>query len=519
VGDRPQLAPRLAELGVRTIDDLARHPPHLLEAAFGVIGPQLREAAQGHDETPLVPYHQGVAPSRWATRSRCPGTRGTRGLEGTLLKLADQVARRLRSEGYVGRTVSLKLRDHRFVTHQRQRSRPVPTADHAAIFALARELWHELWTASRCGCWDHGGGTLARAGVRPGRAVHDRRARRALREALDRVRDRLGEASVVPAGALAHRHALGHVPFGALRPGRGGERAGAADAPSHRGRHAARDSGDERRAGIRVPLGSRRDPVGTSGYSFADWVGPFYPPGCGPPTSCRSTRVSSRCGGQHHLLRDPGALAARPDGGPHARRIPVRGQAPPVDDPRARARSGRDRQLSGALRPLKEARRYDGLLAQFPWRFRRTKENRRHLAALRERLEGEPLFVEFRHDSWLTPELEPSLKQHRIGFCAVDEPELPGLLPRIAPLTTEDAYIRFHGRNAATWYGGDRNLRYDYSYTREELSEWLRRIGELAEQARRVYLFFNNCHAGQAARSAKLMQDLLREQGLLRPRG
>ena len=39
-------------------------------------------------------------------------------------------------------------------------------------------------------------------------------------------------------------------------------------------------------------------------------------------------------------------------------------------------------------------------------------------------------------------------------------------------------------------------------------------IAELSEQARRVYLFFNNCHAGQAARSAKLMQELLRQQGL-----
>ena len=37
---------------------------------------------------------------------------------------------------------------------------------------------------------------------------------------------------------------------------------------------------------------------------------------------------------------------------------------------------------------------------------------------------------------------------------------------------------------------------------------------ELANQARRTYLFFNNCHAGQAARSAKLMQQLLRQHGL-----
>ena len=42
------------------------------------------------------------------------------------------------------------------------------------------------------------------------------------------------------------------------------------------------------------------------------------------------------------------------------------------------------------------------------------------------------------------------------------------------------------------------------------------RIQELAQQARRTYLFFNNCHAGQAARNAKLMQELLRQLGHVR---
>ena len=102
-----------------------------------------------------------------------------------------------------------------------------------------------------------------------------------------------------------------------------------------------------------------------------------------------------------------------------------------------------------------------------------------------------------------------------MGFCAVDEPHLPGMMPPVTMVTAEDTYVRFHGRNAKTWYAGDRSTRYDYSYSREELQEWVRKIGELAEQTRRVYLFFNNCHAGQAARSAKLMQDLLRQQGLM----
>jgi uncharacterized protein YecE (DUF72 family) len=76
--------------------------------------------------------------------------------------------------------------------------------------------------------------------------------------------------------------------------------------------------------------------------------------------------------------------------------------------------------------------------------------------------------------------------------------------------TAEPAYVRFHGRNAKNWWrgsgGGDR---YDYDYNETELREWVGKVLDLANKARSTYLFFNNCHAGQAARSAKLMERLL----------
>ena len=42
--------------------------------------------------------------------------------------------------------------------------------------------------------------------------------------------------------------------------------------------------------------------------------------------------------------------------------------------------------------------------------------------------------------------------------------------------------------------------------------QWVGRVNALASQAKQTYLFFNNCHAGQAAKSAKLMEELLRRQ-------
>jgi DNA polymerase-4 len=121
----------------------------------------------------------------------------------------------------VGRTVCVKLRDQRFVTRLRQRVLPRFTAEHGPIFETARSLWRAHWR----------GEPLRLIGVTVSGLVQaswdgqeelfsgDLRAVR-LRQALDRVRDRLGESSLVPAGALTHRRRLKHVPFGAISPRR-----------------------------------------------------------------------------------------------------------------------------------------------------------------------------------------------------------------------------------------------------------------------------------------------------------
>ena len=217
-GVGPQLTGRLGSLGIVTVGDLARAPEETLKAAFGIIGPQLKEAAHGHDETPLVPYHEGVeAKSMGHEVTLAEDCEDPDRLTGILLRLSDQVARRMRNEGYVGRIVCVKLRDSNFVTRMRQRALPGFTAEHGTIFETARSLWLANWR----------GGPLRLIGVTMSgleRAAGDRqeemftgdlRAVR-LRQALDRVRDRLGESSLVPAGALTHRRRLKHVPFGAI---------------------------------------------------------------------------------------------------------------------------------------------------------------------------------------------------------------------------------------------------------------------------------------------------------------
>jgi uncharacterized protein YecE (DUF72 family) len=266
--------------------------------------------------------------------------------------------------------------------------------------------------------------------------------------------------------------------------------------------------------------------IGTSGYSFADWVGPFYP--AGTPSRDFLSYYSRHfpaveVNSTYYGIPRPRVMEQMAAKTPERYHFVVKLNQAITHQGSLDPALCRD--FLAAIEPLKQAGKYDGLLAQFPWGFQRTPQNRRFLSSLRDRFPEEPLFVEFRHDSWLTPELEPSLREHRIGFCAVDEPALKSLMPPVTMVTTEDAYVRFHGRNAANWWGRGANRsasggaprsgsgdRYDYDYGRSELESWVKRIAELADRARRIYLFFNNCHAGQAARSAKLMQEMLRQR-------
>ena len=255
--------------------------------------------------------------------------------------------------------------------------------------------------------------------------------------------------------------------------------------------------------------------IGTSGYSFPDWVGPFYPPGTPSGEFLRfyarhfsAVEVNTT----YYRIPDPGVMARMEAKTPPGFRFIVKlNQAMTherSDDPELY------RSFLACCEPIARAGKLDGYLAQFPWGYKHGPATRAHLVGMRERLGTAPLWAEFRNDSWLEPDLAEFLRGHGIGYCDVDEPRLQGLIPPLGMVTSDDAYVRMHGRNAKTWWGREGGDRYDYDYSEDELREWLQRLRELAEKARKTYLFFNNCHAGQAARNAKLMQDLVRQQRL-----
>ncbi len=105
--------------------------------------------------------------------------------------------------------------------------------------------------------------------------------------------------------------------------------------------------------------------------------------------------------------------------------------------------------------------------------------------------------VEFREESWLSSDVSTLLEEYGIANVIVDEPRLPVDMR----LTTDFAYIRWHGHGRKPWY--------DYRYSREELEGWVPRLRFVMEQTDTVLGYFNNHYHGNAPLNALQMLDLL----------
>ncbi|MFN3820968.1 MAG: DUF72 domain-containing protein [bacterium] len=252
--------------------------------------------------------------------------------------------------------------------------------------------------------------------------------------------------------------------------------------------------------------------IGTSGFSFRDWRGTFYPLSLASnehlpyyaqhfdvvEINATYYEIPGRRTFESMVQRTPdrfGFWVKLPGVATHTR-----------DDPRPTMERWNE-----ALAPLKEASRMRGGLAQMPPSFRPSEEARSRLLLLKE-LAKVPLAVEFRHRSWQNDDTYHWLEESGFILVAVDAPPLP-YLPSPQGVTTGGmGYVRFHGRNIAAWSGVSRGDRYNYEYSQEELLEWLPRLKAISQSAEVTYIFFNNCHAGQAVRSAMMMRELIAEE-------
>ncbi len=248
--------------------------------------------------------------------------------------------------------------------------------------------------------------------------------------------------------------------------------------------------------------------VGTSGYSYPDWVGPFYPRGTrGPKMLDYYSQVFPlvELNFTYYRLPTPEMLARLAEQAP-------RGFQFLVKVPRTISHEEKALDVPLFRQAVAEMRSRNcllGLLCQLPQAAHQTKKRWHWLESLFDEFAGLGMAVEFRHRSWAEPAVAERLAKAGIGLVAVDVPNLPNLYPRGLVRSTPRIYVRLHSRNATNWYGSNSD-RYDYDYSDAEMEEWIRELVVAKDQTQQAFVLFNNCHHAQAAANARRFQELLR---------
>lgn len=140
-GIGPKANERLAQLGIKTVGELAATPPEHLLRHFGQsMGCWLHQVAHGIDDRPIKTSREPKSISRESTFQRDLHARADRAelseiFTGICLRVAEDLTRK----GYVARTIGIKLRYADFESVTRDITLSTPTSDGRLIRKAAGE--------------------------------------------------------------------------------------------------------------------------------------------------------------------------------------------------------------------------------------------------------------------------------------------------------------------------------------------------------------------------------------------
>jgi uncharacterized protein YecE (DUF72 family) len=234
--------------------------------------------------------------------------------------------------------------------------------------------------------------------------------------------------------------------------------------------------------------------VGTSGWHYESWIGPFYPPKFPKPKllSFYAERFdSAEINLSFYRLPSEQALETWRDTAPenflfawkihrvvtHYRRL----RNVEEDIPRIFGRM--------ALLGEKEG----PVLFQLHPRMSVDRERLASFVALLPR--GRRYTFEFRHPSWYEPAIFALLAEHNVSLCLSDHEAAP------APweVTADFVYVRGHGPSG----------RYHGSYPDETLAAWAEHIRAWRREGRTVFCYFDNDIKAAAPEDARRLKALL----------
>lgn len=243
--------------------------------------------------------------------------------------------------------------------------------------------------------------------------------------------------------------------------------------------------------------------VGTSGWSYDDWGGTFYPEGLARSRWFEhyATRFATvEVNYSFYRLPTERSVERWHDAAPEGFRFAVKGSRFITHVRRlseCREEIGRFLDRVGGLKAF---------LGPVLWQLPPTLE--RDVRLLGSFLEALPTgvrhAVEFRHPSWLTGEVAALLRRHGVAQVAVSSPVMPG----DRTVTTDFVYVRFHG------LGGG----FAHDYSKEELRPWARFLREASDEGRDGYAYFNNDARARAPKNALDLVEMLGDAAVPWPR-
>jgi uncharacterized protein YecE (DUF72 family) len=242
--------------------------------------------------------------------------------------------------------------------------------------------------------------------------------------------------------------------------------------------------------------------IGTSGYSYKDWLGNFYPQFCPPADFLRfySTLFKTvEIDSTYYRIPDTETVRrwkrATPDDFIFTAKFP----SSVTHEGEIGARIENGKIFIDVMSHLED--KLGPLLLQFPYRF----EPDEHFEIMERLIEAMPdylkIAVEVRNKKWLRQQFYDLLRQKNISLALIDHP----WMPRRNELTADFVYIRL--------LGDRKQIESDFSYERfdrkEELNWWSVLIEDFSRDGGEVYAYFNNHYSGHSPTTARRLMELL----------
>ena len=249
-------------------------------------------------------------------------------------------------------------------------------------------------------------------------------------------------------------------------------------------------------------MASRRGSLwlGTQGFAFDDWVGPFYPPGT-PKTAYleayaqtfSTVEIDSTFYATPRVSVVEGWRNRTPDGFRFSAKFPKL-------ITHDRKLDGADDEARAFVRTMESLGDKLGVLTlQFAYDF--TPDLFPRLDAFLGALpEGPRYAVEVRNRSWLKPDLGEMLSGHGVALVLQDL----YYMPRMTWITTDYTVIRWLGRRSDI----ERFDRIQIDRTKE-LTTWGQRVRQFLDDGVDVYGYFNNHFAGHSPASLRQFGQIL----------